>query len=171
MKLNIPNQLTHSLNHLQGQIQQATLPSWPALQTQFNVILTQLMSLSGTLASFSEILQRTVTYPLPNFPALTETGLLTTLLRKKNQPEVQEWIEQGREAAKDVKITTDDDFSSWAADMVENAKDQHEWTGFLTREQVEAGETDSGMRRGQEENGGWSIDEVIGFMSRGEVRK
>lgn len=129
------------------------------------------MSLSGTLGSFSEILQRTVTYPLPNFPAISEAGLLTTLLRKKNQPEVQEWIEQGREIAKDVKISTDDDFSLWAADIVDTAKDRHEWSGFLSREQIEKGETDSGMRRGPEEATGWNIEDIISFMSRGEVKR
>lgn len=126
------------------------------------------MSLSGTLASFSEILQRTVSYPLPNFQALTHAGLLTTLLRKKNQPEVQEWIEQGREVAKNINIKADDDFSGWAAGVVETVKDQHEWTGFLTRAQVERNETDSGMRKGPEDVGGWTVDDVIVFISRGD---
>lgn len=155
---------------MQGQIQQATLPSWPALQDQFNVILTQLTSLSNTLSTYSELLQRTVAYPLPNFPSVTESGLLTTLLRKKNLPSVDEWIESGSEASKNTLIKQDDDFCRWALDVVDRRRDEHEWTGFRTRKQIEEGmSTVDGMTKKEENGKGWSMDEILIYLSRGEI--
>lgn len=162
-------QLTHSLNSLQVQIQQASLPSWPSLQGQFNVILTQLTSLSATLANYSEVLQRTVSYPLPNFPTATEFGLLTTLLRKKNLPEVQEWIDQGQEAAQNVHLRDDDDFTQWAREVDEECKNSFEWEGFRTREEIDAGVEDSGVGIQKSTPGsGYSADEILSFLSTGQ---
>lgn len=164
-------QLTHSLNGLQGQIQHAHLPSWPALHGQFNVILTQLTSLSATLSTHSEVLSKTVTYPLPNFPTVTQQGLLTTLLRKKNLPEVEEWIKEGEEMAKDIDLSKDDEFCRWANKMVEEFRDEHQWSGFLTTKELEEGKQDDGIGiKKSESDGGWSIDEVLKYMSTGEIK-
>ncbi|CAN6601178.1 mediator of RNA polymerase II transcription subunit 8 [Trichomonascus vanleenenianus] len=162
-------QLAHSLNSLSGQVQQATLPSWPGLQSQFNVLLTQLSSLSATITGFSELLQKTVAYPLPNFPTATQSGLLTTLLRKKNLPDVEEWIKDGNAAAENLVVRNDDEFTSWAANVAQECQENHEWTGFLTRKEVDEGETDSSLLRQTENDGGWTIDETIVYLSRGEV--
>jgi mediator of RNA polymerase II transcription subunit 8 len=162
-------QLTHSLNSMLAHIQQATLPSWPALQEQFNVILTQLTSLAATIHGYADTLQRTVAYPLTNFPTNTQMGLLTTLLRKKNLPEVQEWIVQGRAAGNEIKVKQDADFCGWAAKIVDTAREHHEWSGFLTREQIENDQQDDGMARRNVDEDGWSPDEVIIYLSRGEL--
>src|SRR5690349_18303771 len=113
-------------------MQQATLPSWQNLQQQFNVLFTQLSSLSTTMSSYSETLQRTVAYPLPNFPTVQQQNLLTTLLRKKNLPSVDEWIEQGKEASKDISLKQDDEFCNWAIKVVEQHRDDHQWSGLYT---------------------------------------
>lgn len=165
-------QLTHSLNGLQGQIQQAHLPSWPSLQGQFNVILTQLTSLSTTLASHIEILSKTVSYPLPSFPTVTQQGLLSTLLRKKNLPEVEEWIKEGEDMAKDIDKSKDEEFCKWASEMVESLRENHQWSGFLTMEEMEQGKQDEGISiKKTESDGGWSVEEVLKYLSTGEIKK
>lgn len=161
-------QLAHSLSGLYGQLQQATIPAWPALQGQFNIILTQLTSMSASLASFSEQLQRTVAYPLPSFP-IAQQGLLTTLLRKKHLPEVQEWIDSGRAVATNVKMKAENEFCSWAADVVQREQALHEWSGFVTRADRDAGVPDTGLQRRVADSEGLSVDQIITFMARGDV--
>ncbi|ANB15182.1 Med8p [Sugiyamaella lignohabitans] len=165
-------QLTHSLNSLQAQIQQASLPSWPALQGQLNVILTQLTSLSATVSGYAETLQRTVAYPLPNFPTNTEAGLLTTLLRKKNLPEVDDWIAEGKEIGEKTRAKQDGEFCSWAAKVVDECRQDHEWSGFLSRKDIENGLEDEGLNRNKTSptaGPSWTNDETIIFLSRGEI--
>lgn len=38
-------------------------------------------------------------YPLPSFPGRTQENLLAQLLRKRYEPRVEDWIEEGRKAA------------------------------------------------------------------------
>ena len=172
-------QLTHSLNSMQAQLKQATLPSWPALHSQFNVILKQLISLSERIAHHADVLMRTVAYPVPEFPTLQQAGLLSTLLRKKPLPDVEEWINQGSEVwAKDVKIKLDEDFCKWASDEVASEVGKHEWQGFLTAAEIDAGEVDAGLRTGMlggatagqataPAAGGIRIEEIIMVMAQG----
>lgn len=168
-------QLQNSLKQMMGQIHQANLPSWPALQGQFNVVLTQLTSLSTTIAGCAEELQKTVTYPLPSFPTNTHQDLLSTLLRKKYLPQVEEWVEQGQNQAQDIIIRQDDEFCKWAFDIVENSKDDREWSGFLTREQVDQDINDPGLIKHHESsnnnnnNDGWNPDKVMTFLSKGAI--
>lgn len=167
-------QLTHSLNSMHAQLMQSTMPSWPALHSQFNVILKQLMSLSETISQYSDVLQRTVAYPLPNFPTAQQAGLLSTLLRKKPLPTVEEWMTSGKEASLGVKIKMDEDFCAWAATEITQEAEDHEWEGFLTSKQIESGERDSGLRASNQEptvsqsnRTGWPIEKVISVMAQG----
>lgn len=164
-------QLTHSLGSMHTQLLQPVLPSWPALHNQFSVILKQLQSLSETLSHYSDVLKRTVAYPLPEFPALQQAGLLATLLRKKPLPEVETWIKDGKEEAAGVKIKLDEDFCKWAADEVKKELQEHEWAGFLTAKEVSQGMSDAGMRptvtgsRGS----GMSVEQIMMVMAQGPV--
>ncbi|VVT48700.1 uncharacterized protein SAPINGB_P001908 [Magnusiomyces paraingens] len=141
-------QLTHSLNMMHALLLKPVLPPWPNLHAQFNVILKQLMSLSETLAHYRDILARTVVYPLPSFPLITQGASLRSLLRKKATPEVEEWIANARTLAQEsgVQVTADEEFSAFAAATVEEELKKHRWNGFLTREQVERGERDPGIK-------------------------
>lgn len=147
-------QLVHSLTNLSNRVQTAELPAWPGLQQQFNVVLLQLSSLASTLLSFAPALQRCVAYPMPTFPLNTNAWLLTTLLRKKNLPEVDEWIAKGVEAGKDVDHKMDDDFSEWALE---------------TANELGTIEVASQMFPPKTEPNGWNIDKVVGFLSGHEV--
>lgn len=165
-------QLTHSLNSMQAQLMQSTMPSWPALHSQFNVILKQLISLSETIAQYSDVLKRTVAYPLPNFPTAQQAGLLSTLLRKKPLPDVETWIGDGRAASAGVKIKMDEDFCAWAVEEIGKETENHEWAGFLTASQIESGQVDELRGQGPSQPGssgqtGWPIEKVIMCMAQG----
>lgn len=169
-------QLTHSLNSMQAQLMQASMPSWPALHSQFNVILKQLISLSETISQYSDVLKRTVAYPLPNFPTAQQAGLLSTLLRKKPLPDVEAWIGDGRAASAGIKIKMDEDFCAWAVEEIGKETENHEWAGFLTASQIESGQVDelrgapgSAMQPGGQagSQAGWPIEKVITCMAQG----
>lgn len=170
-------QLTHSLNSMQAQLMQATLPSWPALHSQFNIILKQLISLSETIAHHADVLKRTVAYPLPEFPTLQQAGLLSTLLRKKPLPDVEEWITEGAKMATGVKIKMDEDFCKWAREEVASEVGKHEWQGFMTSAEIDSGQVDTEISNGLQGvtatpttipvTGELRLEELIAIMAQG----
>lgn len=114
------SQLVMSLMTLQARVQAAELPAWPSLQKQFTVVLVQLETLLSSFQGFSSTLQHTVTYPTPLFPARTQSHLLSTLLRKKNMPEVDDSISQGITAGSEINPEADDEFCEWAFSEARN---------------------------------------------------
>ena len=92
---------------------------------------------------------------------------------------MEEWINQGSEVwAKDVKIKLDEDFCKWASDEVASEVGKHEWQGFLTAAEIDAGEVDAGLRTGMlggatagqataPAAGGIRIEEIIMVMAQG----
>lgn len=108
------SQLVMSLMNLQARVQAAELPAWPSLQKQFTVVLVQLETLLSTFQGFEDTLQRTIAYPTPLFPTRMQPHLLSTLLRKKNMPEVDEWVSQGIAAGSDIDPESDNAFCEWA---------------------------------------------------------
>ncbi|KAK9316505.1 mediator of RNA polymerase II transcription complex subunit 8-domain-containing protein [Lipomyces starkeyi] len=144
------SQLTHWLNRLQALVQQPTLPPWHTLHSQFAMVLKQLASLSHTLDQHADTLRATNAYPLPSFPVVQETGLLTTLLRKRVEPEVDEWIKAGaqegavvRQASSDTAVGTatkkrrvPDDVWYFAREVVDNERESRAWDGIFTGEEL-----------------------------------
>ena len=143
------SQLVHSLTSLSNRVQSAELPAWPALHQQFNLAVLQLSSLVSTLESFYSNLGRAVTYPMPSFPAKTQEWLLTTLLRKKNLPEVDEWIAEGVSAGENHSASGNEEFSQWALDQLEDSEPLPPMTGISSSPAT----------------AGHSLKQVIGFMS------
>ena len=93
------NQIRQSLTKLADQInnhnrhpQKIKLPSYLYFQNQFQVLITQLMSITNQLYNNEDLLRNTNVYPTPIFPTSAHENMLTTLLRKKVAPEVDEWI-------------------------------------------------------------------------------
>lgn len=165
-------QVSHSLNTLQNQLHQPTLPPWSSLHNHFNVLLTQLVSLSSTITHQNDILQQTVTFPLPAFPTATEAGLLATLLRKKILPEVEEWCEEVKQKALGVKIRTVDQYGEWAAETVEDAKQEYEWYGIMTREEVDNGVKPPVYAAAEEDTSGptpLTIEQILQFTCAGKM--
>lgn len=64
---------------------------------------------------------------------------MATLLRKKILPEVEEWCEEVKQKALGVKIRTVDQYGEWAAEVVEEQKQEYEWYGLMTRQEVDGG--------------------------------
>lgn len=69
----------------------------------------------------------------------------------------------------------DEDFCAWAVEEIAQEADNHEWQGFLTAKQIEAGEVDTGLRgdatamvlNSQGSQAGWPMEKVIACMAQG----
>src|ERR1700710_2387143 len=67
-----------------------------SIQTTASILGQNINSLVEHLSKHSDFLNRTVVYPSTNFPGRTQEGLLGQLLRKKYEPQVETWVDQGR---------------------------------------------------------------------------
>ncbi|KAI9055095.1 hypothetical protein LZ554_000060 [Drepanopeziza brunnea f. sp. 'monogermtubi'] len=72
------------------------LPPWSSLQTSASILASNIESITNLMSKNADLLNRTVVYPSPNFPGRTQEGILTQLLRKKMEPQVETWVEEGR---------------------------------------------------------------------------
>ncbi|KAK9474657.1 mediator of RNA polymerase II transcription complex subunit 8-domain-containing protein [Dipodascopsis tothii] len=134
--------LAHWLNHLQAGVQQPTLPSRPNLHQKFTIVLKQLTFLSLTLSQHHDILSTTTAYPLPSFPLQTEPTLAPTLLRKKPEPEVEEWLAAGRAAGAaggGTRVRDSDENWMWAREIVNGEREQRAWDGLYTADEIVSG--------------------------------
>ena len=80
-----------------------------SFQLQIKIISQQIESLSNTLTANDELLSRLVVFPLPEFPTRTSEGLLAQLLRKKLEPVVEDWIQDGLTTATKIETSGDGD--------------------------------------------------------------
>ncbi|CCJ29994.1 unnamed protein product [Pneumocystis jirovecii] len=116
-------QLLHSLTHFLNIIDHSDpLPSWPVLISNLNILLSK-----------SNILKETRVFPSSSFPVRQQEGLLTTLLRKKVIPEVEEWEAEGRLLG--VNVEEDTSFYEWVKYVVIQEREKRNWEGYYTREQ------------------------------------
>ena len=97
-------------------------------------------------------------YPTPDFPGQTHEGLLGILLRKKLEPHVEDWVDQGREIAvesmgqgidAESRHTEVQDLWSWAGMAANEQARKHTWGGNYTLEEKEMGVQNvvTGLRR------------------------
>lgn len=149
------SQVHQSLRKLADQINlhnrnpaKVRLPSYSNLQSQFQVLITQLQTIAARLDSNDETLKTTNVYPLPAFPTTQHEGLVTTLLRKKPLPEVDEWIDAAIAESDQFKlpIHADDDFAEWCYAKVKELEDEFTFEGFHTEAELEFMETDEGQK-------------------------
>lgn len=156
-------QLTTSLQALQHRLLTtsggAPLPPWPQIQSSLTVVLSQIGSLTETLAKNADDLQTLATHPNPMFPIATHEGLLTTLLRTKPLPESESWTTQAQEfgatltpiqaltfpvaaAAEEEVTTTIDDGEMQLSDALSVTewltaqKTKRQWTGYYTKAEI-----------------------------------
>ncbi|KAI5838823.1 mediator of RNA polymerase II transcription complex subunit 8-domain-containing protein [Morchella snyderi] len=125
------------------------LPAWTTLQSHFNVLSSTLDSLSHTLTTHFPPATTTptalVSYPLPSFPAPTQSILLSMLCNKKPNAAVADWHHAALHDAAVGALTpadrrAQDDF--WAAvyDVVQEQQVERSWYDDLyTAEEREAG--------------------------------
>ncbi|KAI9733046.1 MAG: mediator of RNA polymerase II transcription subunit 8 [Cirrosporium novae-zelandiae] len=141
-------QLTNSLASLQANIlQNDLLPPWSSIHTQASIISQNLNNLSSHINDNRDLFESLVTYPLPEFPGRTQEGLLTQLLRKKLEPDVEDWENQGRETAtkttkkSDGKLSLDELMPLWqeAGRIANMEAKKRKWPSNYTREEQEMG--------------------------------
>ncbi|KAG4306361.1 hypothetical protein PORY_000349 [Pneumocystis oryctolagi] len=126
-------QLLHSLTHFLSVIDHSDpLPPWPVLISNLNILLSNVDSISFLLQE-SSILKEIRVFPSSNFPVRQQDGLLTTLLRKKVIPEVEEWETEGKLLGTNVE--EDKSFYEWAKHVVIQEREKRNWEGYYTREQ------------------------------------
>ncbi|ODV87983.1 hypothetical protein CANARDRAFT_189607, partial [[Candida] arabinofermentans NRRL YB-2248] len=136
-------QLTHSLRKFEeSMIQNPSLPNWSNLQNQFNVILSQLTSFSKTLDDNQSVLRSTNVYPNTEFDTTQFEGLLTTMLRKKHLPEVEEWINKTTD--KEIgerELNADNEISAECTTLAEELLQEFVFGGYLTKDEIDSGKT------------------------------
>lgn len=121
-------QLVHSLKRIKDELSKPELSQRYSLQAQLTITLQQLLSVTSTLEHFEGTLDSSIIYPLPEFPTTSHENLLTTLLRTKYTPEVDDWLKSSQDAAEiDVKslteskikeiLQTDRDTTKWALEI------------------------------------------------------
>lgn len=175
-------QLIHSLKRIRDELSKPNLPQRYSLQSQLNITLQQLLSVTSTLEHFHKTLDSTVIYPLPQFPTTSHENLLTTLLRKKYTPEVDQWLGESREAAeidnrwlteskvKDI-LTTDKDITEWALEMFNK-----EYEKYRTRNEQGIHPDDSEMLVEEDDKYNhykptkpFEVEKILSYTFRGEV--
>lgn len=145
------NQVYVSLRKLADQIRyqptgKIRLPNYAHFVNQFQILITQLNSITSTLNNNAEVLSSTNVYPLPLFPTSQHEGLLTTLLRKKVLPDVDEWMEEARKCPEGVT----DETAEWYATKLLELRDDALFFGFDTQEELDERETPKGQQRVEE---------------------
>lgn len=125
------NQVHLSLRKLGEQVNAASsrnvrLPPFAQLHQQFQVLITQLSSISHQLQSHQDLLRNTNVFPMPSFPTTQQEGLVTTLLRKKVLPEVSAWIDAGAQEQSQL-LALD---AEWCFTKVSELRDQFDFYGF-----------------------------------------
>lgn len=143
--------LFDQINHHNRHPSKVRLPSYTHLQSQFQILLTQLHLLTANLEANGEILKTTNVYPLPSFPATQQENLLTTLLRKKPLPEIDEWIENALVRGKHddeglATIQLNDEFAQWCLAKVEELQEEFQFWGFNTTQELEHAASEQGKQ-------------------------
>lgn len=144
--------LSDQINHHNRHPNQVKLPSYSHIQNQFQVLITQLQSVASNLDNNENVLKNTNVYPLPSFPAAQHEGLVTTLLRKKPLPEVDEWIDKAISDVEsfNIDIVKDDEFAKWSSSKVQELKEEFQFYGFHLNEELHFLKTEEGKRETQE---------------------
>ncbi|ERS99295.1 uncharacterized protein SPSK_04431 [Sporothrix schenckii 1099-18] len=102
-------QLTNSVQRLKGDVlmgggrgdgvDSSLLPTPESIQASSFVLQQNLASLNEVMAQHAELFRRIVVHPDPMYPGRTEEQILTSLLRKKLEPDVEQVAERARETA------------------------------------------------------------------------
>jgi len=122
--------------------------------------------LTGDLSKHADLLNRTVVFPSTNYPGRTQENILTQLLRKKLEPQVENWVEEGRKIADNEGGTdkTEDEFLDWAIRWLEKrivVFGDEEAQEDYTAEEKELGieNVNTGLRRDYEDEESVKSDE------------
>ncbi|ESZ93253.1 hypothetical protein SBOR_6353 [Sclerotinia borealis F-4128] len=122
--------LTSNIASLKADFQRgAPLPEYSSIMTSSSILSTNIQSVTDHLAANSDILSRIVAFPSTNYPGRTQEGLLLQLLRKKLEPQVEAWVDEGR----NLQIDSAGEGGN-QGDIEETWKWAAEWIGPRIRE-------------------------------------
>ena len=117
-----------------------------SLHSLSQIISQNLASVSAHLNTHAPLLSSLIAYPLPSYPGREQEPVLNQLLRKKFEPRVEDWVEEGRTAGEEVlkedggrggeEIT---ELWEWAGVAANEQARKHEWGGDYTLEETEGG--------------------------------
>ncbi|KAL2180159.1 mediator of RNA polymerase II transcription complex subunit 8-domain-containing protein [Thermothelomyces heterothallicus CBS 202.75] len=94
-------QLTSSLNSLRASVLNSNpLPSRESLQASVTILQQNIRSIQELADENADLFQRLAIHPSTNFPGRTHEHILTQLLRKKLEPDVENWVEEARATAR-----------------------------------------------------------------------
>lgn len=94
-------QLSSSIQSLKMDlIKSNPLPPPSSLQASAQILQRNLQTVLDSLSENSDILTRMAIHPSTNYPGRTQENVLTQLLRKKLEPDVEELVADGRDTAR-----------------------------------------------------------------------
>jgi mediator of RNA polymerase II transcription subunit 8, fungi type len=77
-------------------------PRRSSLQASAQILQRNMQSLLAIVNDNADVFRRLAVHPSANFPGRTQENILLMLLRKKLEPEVEEWVAQGRETSEAI---------------------------------------------------------------------
>ncbi|CAM1509984.1 Fc.00g003190.m01.CDS01 [Cosmosporella sp. VM-42] len=94
------SQLSSSIQSLKQDILRSNpLPPPSSLQASAQILQRNLQTVLDSLSENNELFSRIAIHPSTSYPGRTQENVLTQLLRKKLEPDVEELVSQGRETA------------------------------------------------------------------------
>jgi len=116
-----------------------------SLQQITKIVAENLVTLANNAEKYSDLLNTTVVFPLPNYPGRDQGEFLGQLVRKKLEPEAESWVEQGRviDAALGTKREELEELWEWAGDWLDKRVNKfliEEYYDQYTAEEKELGE-------------------------------
>ena len=156
-----------------------------SLTTRFTLLSTHLTHLSNLLHTHASTLNHLSVFPLPTFPAKEQENVLLQLLRKKLEPAVEEWVEEGARVGRGVDVAGGvAGTGGWDGRRKEEGMDQEKWRELWdwgpvrANEEARVYEWFTGDWTGEEMEGGMDVDaaelegeEEEGNDGKGEERK
>jgi mediator of RNA polymerase II transcription subunit 8 len=140
-----------------------------SLQSTAAIISQNLASVSQQLSTHHDLFASMSAYPTHEFPGMTQESVLNQLLRKKLEPNVEDWVNEGRSIATQANEGPNRPFDqselenlwSWAPAAANERARTHKWFGNYTLEEKEMGIENvvTGLKRKLKEDPDDSSDE------------
>ncbi|GKT64758.1 RNA polymerase II mediator complex component Med8 [Colletotrichum tofieldiae] len=122
-------QLSNSIQGLKVDVLKSNpLPPPSSLQAQSQILLRNLQSLLETLTENTHVFQHLHVFPDVAYPGRVHENILLQLLRKKLEPGVEEWVERGREATRELRASSSEGGGAGEAGLEDVWRGVREWT-------------------------------------------
>lgn len=127
-------------------------PPRSSLHTASQIISQNLSSVDHLLSTNAPLLSSVIAHPLPTYPGREQELVLHTLLRKKLEPHVEDWVESGRIAG--VEATKREE-------GLEGIMGLWEWAGMAANEEARKHDWDEAEFTLEEREGKGGVDGVV----------